>query len=167
MTYVTVAWLSVTWLSVVWHSVACLSVTWLSVAWPSVAWLSVASLKRGLASRSLAPGSHLVAAVEDIDHSLRVRVPLVAGVRGAVVDHGLVDGVGGLVGEDAGGEARHQLLHLVDAAALHHVVVDQDVLAEKFHLVLEVAEQPSYLQVRSEHAASKQAANRQQSKASR
>lgn len=93
-----------------------------------------------------AHATHLVTAVEDVDHTLRVGVPLVADVRGAVVDHGLIDGVGGLVGEDARRQARHQLLHLVDPAALHHVVVDQDVLAEKLHLVLEVAEQPSYLE---------------------
>lgn len=57
------------------------------------------------------------------------------------MDHGLVDGVGGLVGEDARRQARHQLDDLVDPAALHDVVVDEDVLAEELHLVLEVAEQ--------------------------
>lgn len=88
---------------------------------------------------------NLVAAVEDVDHTLRVRVSLVASVRGAVVDHGLVDGVGGLVGEDARRQARHQLDDLVNPAALHDVVVDEDVLAEELHLVLEVAEQPSHL----------------------
>lgn len=89
--------------------------------------------------------ANLVAAVEDVDHALRVRVPLVAGVRGAVVDHCLVDGVGGLVGEDASRQARHQLHDLVDPAALHDVVVDEDVLAEELHLVLEVAEQAPHL----------------------
>lgn len=54
--------------------------------------------------------------------------------------HGLVDGVRGLVGEDTRRQARHQLLHLVDAAALHDVVVDQNVLSVELHLVLEVAE---------------------------
>lgn len=79
------------------------------------------------------------------------------------MDHGLIDGVGGLVGEDARGQARHQLLHLVDPAAFHDVVVDQDVLAEKLHLVLEVAEQPSHLQAGSNnHVASEQASRRQQ-----
>lgn len=85
--------------------------------------------------------ANLVAAVEDVDHALRVRVPLVARVRGAVVDHGLIDGVRGLVGEDARRQAGYQLHHLVDSAALHDVVVDDDVLAEELHLVLEVAEQ--------------------------
>ena len=65
------------------------------------------------------------------------------------MDHGLIDRVRGLVGEDARRQARHQLLHPVDPAALHDVVVDQDVLAEKLHLVLEVAEQPSHLQAGS------------------
>lgn len=54
--------------------------------------------------------------------------------------HRLVDGVGGFVRKDARGEARDELLHLVDAAALHDVVVDEDVLTKELHLVLEVAE---------------------------
>ena len=61
------------------------------------------------------------------------------------MDHGLVDRVGGLVGEDARRQARHQLFHLVDPAALHHIVVDEDVLAEELHLIFEVAEEPAHL----------------------
>lgn len=59
--------------------------------------------------------------------------------------HRLVDRVCRLVREDASRQARHQLLHLVDAAALHNVVVDQNVFAEEFHFVLEVAEQTANL----------------------
>lgn len=89
--------------------------------------------------------AHLVAAVEHINHALGVRVCLVAGVGRPVVHHTLVDGVGGLVGEDARGQARDQLLHLVDATALHDVVIDQDVLAVELYLVLHVAEQAAHL----------------------
>lgn len=56
------------------------------------------------------------------------------------MDHCLVDGVGGLVGEDARRQARHQLNDLENPAALHDVVVNEDVLAEELYLVLEVAE---------------------------
>ena len=86
----------------------------------------------------------VVATVEDVDHALGVGVALVAVVGRPVVDHGLVDGVGGLVGEDAGGEEGDELLDLVDAAALHHVVVNQDVLAVELDLVLEVREEPAH-----------------------
>lgn len=66
-------------------------------------------------------------------------------MRGAVVHHGLVDGVSGLVREDARRQARHQLHDLENPAAFHDVVVDEDVLPEELHLVLEVAEQASNL----------------------
>lgn len=88
---------------------------------------------------------YLVATVEDVDHTLGVRVALVAGVGRAVVDHHLVDGVRSLVREDTGRQARYQLLHLVDPAALHDIVVDENVLTEELYLVLEVAEQPADL----------------------
>ena len=54
----------------------------------------------------------VVEAVEDLDHPLGVGVALVAEVRRAVVDHLLGDGIAGLVGEDAGGEAGDELLDL-------------------------------------------------------
>lgn len=88
---------------------------------------------------------YLVATVEDVDHTLGVRVTLVAGVGRAVVDHHLIDGVGSLVREDTGRQARYKLFHLVDPAALHDVVVDENVLTEELYLVLEVAEQPADL----------------------
>lgn len=88
---------------------------------------------------------YLVATVEDVDHTLGVRVALVAGVGGAIVDHHLIDGVRSFVGEDTGGEARYQLVHLIDPAALHDIVVDENVLTEELYLVLEVAEQPAHL----------------------
>lgn len=45
------------------------------------------------------------------------------------VYHGLIDGVGGLVGEDAGGEAGHHLDHADLMRCLQHVVVDVDVVS--------------------------------------
>ena len=53
----------------------------------------------------------VVGLVLDVDHPLGVGVAEVGGVRRTVVDHGLVYGVGRLVGEDAGGEAGDQLGH--------------------------------------------------------
>ena len=50
-----------------------------------------------------------------------------------VVQHRLIYGIGGFVGEDAGWETGDQLLDAVNAAALHDVVVNQHVLAEKLH----------------------------------
>lgn len=43
--------------------------------------------------------------------------------------HGLVDGVGGVVGEDAGGQAGEQLAHAAREARVQHVVVDGQVLS--------------------------------------
>lgn len=85
----------------------------------------------------------VVAPVENVDHTLGIGVTLVAVVGRAVVNHGLIDGIGGLVGEDAGREEGDELLDLVDAAALHDVVVDENVLAIELDLVLEVGEEPA------------------------
>jgi hypothetical protein len=49
----------------------------------------------------VAPVLLLVAAVDDVDHPLRVRITLVGGMWRTVVDHGLVDRVGGLIRENA------------------------------------------------------------------
>lgn len=46
----------------------------------------------------------VVGTVGNVDHTLSVGVPKVGVVRGTVVDHGFVDGIGSLVGEDAGRE---------------------------------------------------------------
>ena len=58
-------------------------------------------------SGEVAPVLGLVHAVLDINHTLGVGVALVGEVRGTVVNHRLVDREGGLIGEDAGGEAGH------------------------------------------------------------
>lgn len=75
-----------------------------------------------------------VGAVHGVDEALGVGISLVGGVRRSVVQHGLVDGVSRLVGEDAGGEEGHELLDLVDAAVLHDVIVDKSVLAVELNL---------------------------------
>ena len=78
-----------------------------------------------------------VGAVHGVDEALGVGISLVGGVGRSVVQHRLVDGVGRLVGEDAGGEEGHELLDLVDAAVLHDVVVDESVLAVELDLMRE------------------------------
>lgn len=50
--------------------------------------------------------------VHNIDHALGVRVTIVRVMRRALVDHGLVNGVCGLVGENAGRQAGNDLLDL-------------------------------------------------------
>lgn len=50
--------------------------------------------------------------VHDIDHALGVGVTVVGVVGRTLVDHGLVNGVGGLVGENASGQAGDDLLDL-------------------------------------------------------
>ena len=76
-----------------------------------------------------------VGAVHSVDEALGVGISLVGGVGRSVVQHGLVDGIGRLVGEDAGGEEGHELLDLVDAAVLHDIVVDESVLAVELDLM--------------------------------
>lgn len=51
--------------------------------------------------------------VHNIDHALGVRVTVVRVVGRTLVNHGLVNGVGSLVGEDAGRQARNDLLDLL------------------------------------------------------
>lgn len=68
---------------------------------------------------------------------------VVAEVRLRRTHHSLIDRVGRLVREDAGGKARHELLHLVNAAALHDVVVHECVVAVELHIVGQVVEQPT------------------------
>lgn len=58
------------------------------------------------------------------------------------MDHGLINGVGGLVGEDAGGEAGHQLLDTVLLAEHHDVVLHEDILPPELHLVFLCARMP-------------------------
>ena len=66
----------------------------------------------------------IVALVHDIDHTFGVGVTVVGGVRRTIVDHGLVNGVGGLVRKDACREARDDLLNFVLVAQGEDVVID-------------------------------------------
>lgn len=83
----------------------------------------------------------VVGPVEDIDHPLGVRVAKVGVMRGPVVDHGLVDGIGGLVREDAGGQARDHLGDLGLVGTPQDVVVHLDVVPEEAHGVFHVLEE--------------------------
>eukprot|EP00636_Phaeomonas_parva_P015482 CAMPEP_0118859466 /NCGR_PEP_ID=MMETSP1163-20130328/5700_1 /TAXON_ID=124430 /ORGANISM="Phaeomonas parva, Strain CCMP2877" /LENGTH=351 /DNA_ID=CAMNT_0006793057 /DNA_START=339 /DNA_END=1393 /DNA_ORIENTATION=+ len=99
---------------------------------------------RGHDARELAAVLVLVAAVHDVDEALGVGVALVALVRRAVVDHGLIDGVGRLVREDARAQAGHELLDAELAAALHDVVIDEDVFPEEVDLAALVREEAAH-----------------------
>ncbi len=61
------------------------------------------------------------------------------------MDHGLIDGVGGLIGEDAGGQAGHQLLDTILLAEHHDVVLHEDVLPPELNLVFLITRMPSLL----------------------
>jgi hypothetical protein len=54
----------------------------------------------------------VVSLVLNIDHTLSVSITKVGFVRRTVVDHGLINGIGGLVGENTCGKAGHELLDL-------------------------------------------------------
>jgi len=54
----------------------------------------------------------VVSLVLNINHTLGVSVAKVGLVRRTIVNHGLVDGVAGLVGENASGKAGNNLLDL-------------------------------------------------------
>ena len=62
-------------------------------------------------------------------------------MRVLAAHHGLINGVRGLVREDSGGQARHQLLHFELTAALHDVVVHERVVAVELDVVRKVVEQ--------------------------
>jgi hypothetical protein len=54
----------------------------------------------------------VITPIQDIKHSLCIGITLVGGMRRSVVNHGLIDGIGGFVWEDAGRETRDHFLHL-------------------------------------------------------
>ena len=59
------------------------------------------------------------------------------------MNHGLVDGVAGLVGEDAGGQAGHHLPHIELVAHLQDDVVHLHVVPEKVTVCLHVGKESS------------------------
>ena len=83
--------------------------------------------------------------VHHLDHTLGVGVSLVGIVWRTRMNHGFIDGVGRLVGEDARRKTRNELLHLELTAQLHHVHVHDNVIIVKLHLVGHVVEQTSDL----------------------
>lgn len=54
---------------------------------------------------------------------------------GSVVDHCLINGVGGLVRENAGGQAGDQLLDAQVLAAYEDVVLHHDIVPPEVHFV--------------------------------
>ena len=50
--------------------------------------------------------------------TLRDRVAQIGGMWRSVVKHGLINGIGSLVGKNAGGKAWYQFFHTIDAATL-------------------------------------------------
>jgi len=71
----------------------------------------------------------LVRAIGDIDEPLGVGVAQVAVVRRAEVDLVLAEGRRDAIWEDAGGEARDDLLYARRVRCVQHVVVDVNVIA--------------------------------------
>jgi len=82
----------------------------------------------------------VVCLVLDIDHTLSVGIAKVGLVRRTVVDHGLIDRVGGLVGEDAGGKAGNNLLDTKDLRSLKDVVINKQIITKEIELVFHVLE---------------------------
>jgi hypothetical protein len=54
----------------------------------------------------------LVTPIHNVNHAFGVRVAFIGRVRRAAVNHGLINRVRRLIGEDARGQARNQLFHL-------------------------------------------------------
>ncbi len=61
------------------------------------------------------------------------------------MQHGLVDGVAGLVREDAGRQTGHQLHHRKLMGLRHHIVLHPDVLAPELYRFGHVGEQASHV----------------------
>lgn len=79
----------------------------------------------------------------DVNHPLGIGVAEVGAMRWPIVDHGLIDGIGGLVREDAGGEAGDHLLHPHLVGRVQDVVVDVDVCPPKIQVGADVFEEAS------------------------
>lgn len=93
----------------------------------------------------------VVRVVQNVDHTLRVRVAEVRRMRRAVVHHELGDRVGGLVREDAGGQAGDALLHLVLERRTEYVVVHLTVQSKEVQIVRHVAEQTAHFGAQVNH----------------
>lgn len=89
----------------------------------------------------LAPVLAGVGLVEDVDHPLGHGVAVVRVVWGPVVDHGLVNRVGRLVGEDTGAEAGDDLLGAGHVSGVEDVVVHAHVVPEEVEASPHVGEE--------------------------
>ena len=101
--------------------------------------------RRILVTDSVNPYLLRVSSVHGVDHPPGVRVSLVGAVGRSAVQHGLINWVRGLVWKDACGQVGDQLLDLVDAAALHDVVVHHNVFPVELYLMRHVCEKASHL----------------------
>lgn len=64
-------------------------------------------------SSFLHPPSTKIIPVLNINHTLAISIAKVRFVRRAIVDHGFIDRISGLIGENASRQTRHDLLDLV------------------------------------------------------
>lgn len=62
-------------------------------------------------------------------HEFTDTCQLTAHTEGGASYHGLIDGVGGLVRKDAGGQAGNNLDHVDFVRCLQHVIIDVDVVS--------------------------------------
>ena len=85
-----------------------------------------------------------VSSVHHVQHALGVAVAEVAVVGRSVVDHGFVDGVGGLVRKNAGGQTRDDLFDAKFVTEPQDVLVHFHVLGEEVEVGTHVVEQPSH-----------------------
>jgi len=83
----------------------------------------------------------MVSVVGDVNHTLGMCIGCIGEVRGTIVDHGLIDGISGLVGEDASRKARDNLLDLVLVRACEDVVVHAEIVVVELNGVLHVTEE--------------------------
>lgn len=62
-------------------------------------------------------------------------------MRRSVMQHGFINRIRCLVGEDTSRKERHQLFDLVDTATFHDIVVDEDIFSKEFNLLLHIGKQ--------------------------
>jgi len=75
-----------------------------------------------------------IGTIQCIDEAFGIGISLIGWMRRSIVKHGFVDGIFGFVGENACGEEGNEFFHLVDSAAFHDVIIDDDVLTVKLNL---------------------------------
>ena len=78
-----------------------------------------------------------ICTVHGINETFCISVSFVGWMGWSIVEHSFIDGVGCLIRENTSGEHGNKFLHLVDAAQLHDVVIDEGVLSVEFNLLHE------------------------------